>query len=133
MSKFAEQTTEFKDAALLVKALEEMGYATVEVHKDGANLFGYHGDMRDEKANIIVRRKFIGYASNDIGFRLTENGSYAAIISEFDSHKHNSAWVSKLKVSYAELAYKQKAMRMGLRFVGKTIENGKTQLQFVRQ
>jgi hypothetical protein len=133
MSKYAEIKCEFKDADVLVKALAEVGYSEVELHTgEGKNLVGYHGDTRKEKANVIVRRKFVGGASNDIGFKLNASGSYDAIISEYDSYKHNDAWMSKLKVSYSELTYKKKAMRMGFRFVGKIVENGKTELKFVK-
>ena len=74
--------TAFKDRECLLNALSECGYGTVE---EGASLslYGYQGDKRAETAQIVVRRKFIGSASNDLGFQKTENG-YVPVISEYD-------------------------------------------------
>ena len=47
------------------------------------SLYGYQGDRRKETANIVIRRKFVGSASNDLGFQKTDAG-YVAVISEFD-------------------------------------------------
>lgn len=132
MSKYSENQTQFKDAELLVQALAEMGYTTVEVNKEAQNLVGYHGDTRADKAEIIVRRAYIGKASNDIGFRRNVNGTYGAIISDFDSHRHNAQWLSKLKVKYAEKGIMRTAARQGLRFTGSKVVNGKSQFQFVK-
>ena len=71
------------DQGCLVAALEEQGYHP-EVHEgEGKNLEGYHGDQRKEKAQIIVPRRQVGGASNDLGFAKDTNGKYQAIISEF--------------------------------------------------
>ena len=72
----------FKDRECLLKALSECGYGTVEEGEQLA-LYGYQGDRRPEAAQIVVRRKFIGSASNDLGFQKTQAG-YVPIISEFD-------------------------------------------------
>ncbi len=74
--------TAFKDRECLLNALSECGYAKVE-EGEAISLYGYQGDRRKEMANIVVRRKFIGSASNDLGFQKTENG-YVPVISEFD-------------------------------------------------
>lgn len=72
----------FKDRECLVQALAECGYLTVE-EGESLSLFGYRGDRRPETAQIVVRRKFIGSASNDLGFQKTDNG-YVPVISEYD-------------------------------------------------
>ncbi len=72
----------FKDRQCLLDALRECGYAEVE-EGESLSLYGYQGDRRPETANIVVRRKFVGSASNDLGFQKTENG-YVPVISEFD-------------------------------------------------
>ena len=83
MSKYLTFTdTAFKDRECLLKALAECGYAEVE-EGESLSLYGYLGDRRPETAQIVVRREFIGGASNDLGFQKTENG-YVPIISEFD-------------------------------------------------
>ena len=94
---FAE--TAFKDRDCLLKALAECGYAEVE---EGAalSLYGYRGDRRRETAQIVVRRRFIGSASNDLGFQKTDAG-YVAIISEYDqSFMMQGKFLTALRTNY---------------------------------
>jgi hypothetical protein len=109
-----------------------MGYDQVEVNKIATNLVGYHGDKRKDTAEIIIRRKHVGNASNDIGFKLGANGTYGAIISDYDSHRHGTEWLKQLSCKYAEHGIMLKAKQQGFRFAGKTTNNGKTQLSFVK-
>ncbi len=74
--------TAFKDRECLLKALAECGYGTVE-EGESLSLCGYQGDRRPETAQIVVRRKFIGSASNDLGFQKNDAG-YVPVISEYD-------------------------------------------------
>ncbi len=83
MSKYMTFTSAaFKDRECLLNALSECGYSEVE-EGEALSLYGYQGDRRPETANIVVRRKFIGGASNDLGFQKTDAG-YVPVISEFD-------------------------------------------------
>lgn len=141
MSKYSTNPTPmFKDAKLLVAALIEMGFLASEIenHAIAVNLFGYQGDKRKELANIILRRSAVnrvlsGGASNDIGFKQNGDGTFGAIISQFDSNYANSAWLGKLTGAYAREAIKAKALKQGFRYVGSTpTANGKTKLQFVQ-
>lgn len=103
MSRYVTVRTEFRDGAALVDALMETGNWTVEqieVHHEPQNLFGYRGDERAEKAHIIIRRKYVGSASNDLGFIKKEDGTYEVVISEYDSNKYGSKWIGKLKSNY---------------------------------
>ncbi len=74
--------TAFKDRECLLNALSECGYSEVE-EGEALSLYGYQGDRRPETAQLVVRRKFIGSASNDLGFQRTDAG-YVPVISEFD-------------------------------------------------
>ena len=74
--------TAFKDRDCLLNALRECGYAETE-EGEALSLYGYQGDKRPETAQLVVRRKFIGSASNDVGFQKTDAG-YIPVISEFD-------------------------------------------------
>lgn len=85
-----------KNEKALIAALEtKFGEGHVEVHENGAALFGYHGDNRANlqsnnpnyapPCHIIIRRKHVGSAANDIGYRRTEDGKYVAYISDYDS------------------------------------------------
>ena len=134
MSAYSQNETQFKDITTLCEALTVLGYTAeqVEIHKIADNLYGYHGDKREDTANIIIRRKFVGSVSNDIGFKLGTNGTYSAVISEFDSRRHGAEWLRKLKAAYAERAILKQAKLQGMKFAGRTTNNGKVQLCFVQ-
>lgn len=130
MSAFIKQETSINDVTVLVEALKAKGYQTVEVNEEAKNLVGYHGDVRAEKAEVIVRRKFVGSASNDIGFKRDANGNFEAIISQYDSGKHNKAWMDSLKQEYGVIKAKKIAKQQGFTLVKETATNGKTRMQF---
>lgn len=129
-SAYHEQKTCYKDRDALVTALGAQGYTEVEVHEVAQNLVGYHGDMRSQRANIIVRRKFIGLAANDLGFVKAPDGTYSAIVSEYDSGKHDENWFRGLKRAYTEAVDMKTAAARGFKFLGKKIIAGRIQLQF---
>lgn len=131
MSAYAKVETQYKDKECLLAALKEMGYGEVEVHEQAQHLFGYHNDQRPETANIIVRRKFVGSAANDLGFVKTPNGTYSAIISQYDSHKHDTKWMDGLKRSYTENVTHKEAKRQGLRPYASRVVNGKKVIQYL--
>jgi uncharacterized protein DUF1257 len=134
MSAYLPFETEFNDQECLIKALadnEVIKYSNVEVHEQPQNLVGYHGDTRTQKANIIVRRKDIGGASNDIGFLKGENGKFTAIISDFDKGKHNATYMTGLKKSYAAARMHKEARRQGLKFKSDTMVNGKRVVKYL--
>ena len=134
MSAYSTNKTIFKDKDCLLKALAEMGFdsSKVEVHDTATNLVGYHGDKRADVAEIIIRRRYVGSMSNDIGFKKNTDGTYEAIISEYDSSRYSSAWLGKLSAAYARNGILERAKRLGLRPAGTIKKDGKTQLAFVR-
>lgn len=67
-------------------------------------LYGYHGDMREERANIRIPRDLVnqwlsGGASNDAGFLKTDEG-FSAIISDYD----NGRWWSEAEARFTQVA-----------------------------
>lgn len=129
MSKYLTFTdVTFKDKKLLLKALAQLGYTDVEVHDgEGANLIGYHGDTRADKANVIVRRKYIGTASNDIGFRKTAKG-YVPIVSEYDrGYARGGHFLPDVRTKYNELTAREVAKQLG-GVVHKSEKSGKITL-----
>lgn len=91
--------TAFKDRECLLKALAECGYETLE-EGESLSLYGYQGDRRPETAQIVVRRKFIGAASNDLGFQRTDAG-YLPIISEYDQrYMMQGKFLTNLRTNY---------------------------------
>ena len=100
MSKYMAFTdAAFKDRNCLLKALAECGYETVE-EGESLSLYGYRGDRRPETAQIVVRRKHIGAASNDLGFQKTDAG-YVPVISEYDQgYMMRGKFLSSLRTNY---------------------------------
>ena len=102
MSKYlAYPEIVFKSRDLLLASLGDLGFSQVEEGQEVA-LFGYEGDRRPETAAIVIRRRYIGDASNDLGFRLTSEG-YIPIISEYDQRTLcGGQFLPRLRVAYAE-------------------------------
>lgn len=141
MSAYSTNQTQFKECSLLLKALEEMGFdaSKVEVHETAKPLIDFQGhathyvDSTGDKAEIIIRRKYVGGAANDIGFRKTENGTYEAIISAYDSQRYSQAWLGKLSAAYARNGLIVKMASKGFKYAGNSVKQGtKTQMQFVK-
>jgi len=90
MSAYKVISCEITELSHLIAALEDMGLLKneIEIHQDSVHLRGYRGDLRHEKANVIVRKgvvnkRFSAGQSNDIGFEEVE-GKYVARISDYD-------------------------------------------------
>lgn len=91
----------FTDRRLLLAALANLGYPEVE-EGDALPLFGYQGDARPETAELVVRRRHLGAASNDLGFARTPQG-YVPIVSEYDQRTLQSGqFLVKLRTAYSE-------------------------------
>lgn len=100
MSHFTVITTQIKDTQALVKALADVGFTKVEVHNTPQHLYGYRGDIRQQTAEVIIRRHQIGQYSNDIGFKQQADGCFEAIISEYDRHQYSQPWINRLTQRY---------------------------------
>lgn len=129
MSHYSTVRTEIRDKDKLIQALVDMGFKRehIEVHDEAQHLYGYQGERRDEKANIIVRRRNVGAGSNDLGFVLRPDGTYEAIISDFDRRDGKSRrnklttymkgfsqdWLEMLHQRYRFNIVKEKAVKEG--------------------
>jgi hypothetical protein len=134
VSKYLEMTTALTDERYLVEALQELGY-TPEVCRDGKALTGYLGDERAERAQIIIRRRQLDSASNDIGFARDGSGVYRAIISEYDRGiGFDDAWLGRVSQAYKEFQTMAVAKAKGYIFKGREVINTpqgkKVQLRF---
>jgi len=113
---------EMSDSECIKSAIKELGYV-FEEHETSQNLCGYMGDQREQKAHIIVRRKYIGYASNDVGFLKKENGSYELIISQYDRRaKHSKKFTKELKQLYGKYKFIKQAKKMGFRVKSQKVD-----------
>lgn len=100
MSHFSRIHTQIVDQDALVSALTDLGYSPT-VQDVPVPLEGYRGDVREQRAHVVVPRKQVGWLSNDLGFERTDDGTYRAWISDYDARKHNAGWMAKLTRRYA--------------------------------
>lgn len=134
MSFFVYGETQFKDKECLLEALLESGWTLdqIEIHAEAQRLHGYQGDQRSDVANIIIRRKNVGCASNDIGFLETPEG-YVAIISEYDrGTKYGDKWMGILKQNYAVKATEREARKKGMTVKKTKKEDGTIKLVLMK-
>jgi hypothetical protein len=114
MSHFTRIKTQLQDGELLQKALADLGFQNVEVHETAQHLYGWQGDVRPQTAEVVIRRRFIGPASNDIGFKRQADGTFDAIISEYDRRAgYSQEWLNRLTQRYAYHAVVDGAARQG--------------------
>jgi len=131
MSMYCLIKTQFQSQACLIQALIETGNWTreqIEVHEEPQNLYGYKGDVRPEKANIIIRKEHIGIASNDVGFHRTTTGEYEAIISSYDKGKLDQKWMGRLKGNYAVHRTTERQRAMGRTVTRRRLPDGQQEL-----
>ena len=134
MSKYQVSTIILTEQCHLIGALRDLGYEP-EFHPEGASLVGYQGDERPERAHIIIRRRQLDSASNDIGFARDSSGVYRAIISEYDRGiGFNEAWLGRLAQCYKERQTMAVAKAKGYVFRGREVietpQGRKVQLRF---
>ena len=126
MSHYTTIALEIRDRDALVAALGDLGLAKVEIHDQPQHLCGYEGDLRPEKAEVIVRREQVGPLSNDIGFRNTEGGTFEAIISDYDQQNgYAQNWRGRLMQRYGRNAAVAKLAKKGFRVVREEARGGK--------
>jgi hypothetical protein len=101
----------FKDRRLLLAALTDLSYSQVE-EGNALSLYGYQGDRRPETAEIVVRRRYIGAASNDLGFARTPEG-YTPVISEYDQRTlYGGQFLARLRTAYSERVVEEVRRRL---------------------
>lgn len=100
MSHFTSIKTQIKDVNALKKALADVGFNDVEVHDTAERLYGFEGSLRRETAEVIIRRKYLGSASNDIGFKQQDDGHFEAVISSYDRYKYSQPWLNQVTQRY---------------------------------
>jgi len=135
MSHYSEVAIEFTDGGCLVAALQRLGFeGKVEIHRTPQALYGYRGDVRAQKANIIIRREHVGSYANDIGFERQPNGSYRAWISEFDQTRtsggtrYDDKWLGQLKQAYGVEKTRLEAKKRGYRVSEQKLDDGRVRL-----
>jgi hypothetical protein len=128
MSHYTRIQTRLREVRILLRVLGEMGFKQDECHEQAQPLVGHLGDRRRETAEVIIRRQFIGDASNDVGFKRDESGEFQAIISGYDRGTLcNAAWLQELNRRYACHLIREQAREQNLIVEEEqTLENGDT-------
>ena len=134
MSKYEELTTNITEERFLIEALQELGYQP-EVCPEGRPLIGYRDDQRHEHAQVIIPRRQLDCASNDLGFARDSTGVFRALISEYDRGiGFDDGWLGRLAQIYKERQTMAVAKAKGYVFKGKeaidTPQGKKIQLRF---
>lgn len=101
MSAYIKLLTPMTDQECLLAALADLGFDSgmVEVHATPVHLVGYGGDQREQTANIVIRRRHVGTASNDVGFLASATG-YQAFVSGYDHPRFGAEWLTQLNTLY---------------------------------
>jgi hypothetical protein len=101
MSAYITLLTPMLDQECLLAALVDLGFdrTQIEVHATPVPLVGYAGDQRAQTANLVIRRQYIGAASNDVGFLATATG-YQALVSGYDHPRFGARWINQLSQRY---------------------------------
>jgi hypothetical protein len=131
MSHFSEVAIELADEGCLVAALTRLGFqGKVEVHQEAQALYGYQGDVRAQKAHLIIRRQHVGPAANDLGFERQADGKFRVWVSEFDQRKngYNDAWMGCLKQAYGVEKARSEAKKRGYRVSEQKMDDGRVRL-----
>lgn len=131
MSKYRRIKTEYRDRKALESALNDLGVP----FESGTNLtmYGYMGDARPERADVVIRRQHISHASNDLGFARQPDGVYEAIVSEFDSTQARAvSYLQQIKARYAYHALVNAARSKGYAVRELSNSNGVVRLQLVQ-
>jgi len=134
MSMYCSVQTQFKNQAALVEALMETGNwkrHQIDVHARPQHLFGYKGDKREQLAHVIISRQYVSGASNDVGFLKNADGSYSAMISQYDSRTYNDVWMKDLKANYAYHAIKLQQEARGRTVTRERMPDGRQRVRVI--
>jgi len=131
MSHYSEVMIELTDEGSLVAALGRLGFKDkVEVHGEAQALYGYQGDVRSQKAHVIVRRTHVGPAANDLGFERQVDGRFRVWVSDYDQkyNKYDDAWMGRLKQAYGVEKARAEARKRGYRVSEQKLDDGRVRL-----
>jgi hypothetical protein len=89
--------------------------------------------MRAGGTHVIIRRKHIGRASNDIGFSHQQDGRFDAVISDYDRRAHGSTWLNKLTARHAYHLTATRLAEQGFHLTEETTERDGTVRMVLRR
>lgn len=133
MSRYTIVELQIKDVICLRDALKTMNYP-FEEYQEAKPLVGFQSDERSEKAHIIIRRKNLTKASNDIGFLRDETGQYKMIISDYDRQvkKIKEDFMQRLTKEYSTAKIRKKCLQLGASITQQVnMEDGRIKIKAV--
>lgn len=134
MSAYTQVKCDFRDKGILVEALREIGYQP-HLFDMAVQLEDYVGKLRPQRAEIVIPRRQVGGSANDVGFAKQADGSYIAVISEYDnSATFTPKKMEELKLTYNLIKARKIAAAQGMKLVGEkasVLKNGKRNVQFI--
>jgi len=141
MSAYAEYRTQIKDEEALIAALckltnrvgESIRREWIERHEQPVTLEDYRGQPRPERAEIRIPNRYVGGAANDIGFQRQADGTFTAIISEYDRRHYDRAWLDKLAVEYGRELINRNAKKLGYRVTETRHADGSVRMVLTRR
>lgn len=120
MSKFTTIEVVFKDKDSIIEALKALGYSTIDVGHD-IEMFGYSGDISNERGDIVVRKSYLSSVSNDLGFQRQRDGTYRLVMSDYDvTYLRGGRWVTDFKKLYSYNVVKRFASSKGYTIASET-------------
>ncbi len=132
MSHYTKIETRLTSAPHLLKALKDLGFSQVEYHDNPVNLIGFEGSRRENTAEIVIRKAYVGTASNDIGFKRSVDGYFTAIISEFDSKRYDGFWLNQLSQRYSYHVTRDTLVQKGFDLIEEEQQGGEIRLTLRR-
>lgn len=96
MPRYRRIPTDVRNEQDLRRALTEMGLRNVELHAQGASLDDWIGRATDVRAHVIVRRKDLGAAADDMGFARNDQGTFDLIVSDMHLFRFDKRWIAEL-------------------------------------
>jgi hypothetical protein len=117
MSHYTVLKTRMTDVKALVQALADVDLQQVEVHATAQQLVGIGGDAREQTAEVIIRRKHLGWLSNDMGFKRGADGSFNVVVSDYDQKWCTQDWLDRLLQRYAYHVARTKLEEKGFALV----------------
>ena len=132
MSKYMRIETVFKDEDTLRRALVDVCQSRRIQFETGQNLslYGYRGRERAETSDYVIRRKFVGSAANDLGFARKADGTFEAVISQFDSRTEGMRILNEIRQRYTRLQVEKLARARGMRVEEVKDTSGVIRLKF---
>ena len=129
MSHNMDVKTKIKDKKALCNALERMGFKDrYEVYNIPEVLMNYMGTPTQDKADIIIRKKYIHRLSNDFGFSMQADGTYKVIVDD-GYIRDNSDWVNRLSTFYGVEKMKIECKNQGHQYYEDTDEKNRPRLR----